>query len=99
MFFFYVLTTSRKYKDTVGGKELKWRKLAHNQLMSPQGPHYSPYSYSKTNLKAQISGKLVSSGKSDVAFTSVSLEKTRLKKLMITWFDTEGGNPGIPPPS
>ena len=51
----------------MGGEELKWRQLAHNQLMSPQGPHYSPHSTAKTNYKSQISGKLVSSGKSDVA--------------------------------
>ena len=39
----------------------------------------------KPNIKAQISGRMVSSassGVSDVAFTSVHSEKTRLKKLM-----------------
>ena len=34
-------------------------------------------------IKAQISGSLVSSGISDIAFASVYSEKTRLKKLMI----------------
>ena len=34
-------------------------------------------------IKAQISGRLVSSGISDVAFPSVHSEKTRLKKLMM----------------
>ena len=34
-------------------------------------------------IKAQISGRMVSSGISDVAITSVYSEKTRLKKLMI----------------
>ena len=65
----------------MGGEELKWHQLAHNQLMSPQGPHFSPYSTAKTNFKAQISG--VSSGISDVAFISVSSEKTRMKKCWI----------------
>ena len=51
--------------------------------MSPQGPHFSPHSTAKTNYKAQISGKFVSSGISHVAFASVYSEKTRLKKLMI----------------
>ena len=65
----------------MGGEELKW--LQHNQLMSLQGPHYGPHSTAKTNIKAKISGKLVSSGISDVAFASVYSEKNRLKKLMI----------------
>ena len=34
-------------------------------------------------IKAQISGKFVSSGISDVAIASVHSEKTRLKKLMM----------------
>ena len=36
----------------------------------------------KLMIKAQISGRLVSSGLSDVVITSVYSEKTRLKKLM-----------------
>ena len=36
----------------------------------------------KPIIKAQISGKLVTSGISDVAIISVHSEKTRLKKLM-----------------
>ena len=67
----------------MGGEELKWLQLAHNQLMSLQGPHYGPHSTAKTNIKAKISGKLVSSGISDVEFASVYSEKNRLKKLMI----------------
>ena len=62
---------------SVGGEELKWRQLAHHQSMSQQGPHFSPHSKAKANHKAQISGKLVTSGISDVATTS---EKTCLKK-------------------
>ena len=37
----------------------------------------------KPFVKAQISGRMVSSGMSDVAFVSVHSEKTRLKKLMM----------------
>ena len=36
----------------------------------------------KPMIKAQISGRMVSSGISDVAFASVYSEKTRLNKLM-----------------
>ena len=35
-------------------------------------------------IKAQISGTMVSSGISNVAFTSVHSEKTRLKNLIMT---------------
>ena len=68
---------------SVGVSDLKWRQLAHNQLMSLQGPHFSPKVQLKPIKKAQISEKLVSSGISDVAFASVYSEKTRLKKLML----------------
>ena len=37
----------------------------------------------KPMIKAQISGRMVSSGISDVMFASVHSEKTRLKKLLI----------------
>ena len=37
----------------------------------------------KPIIKAQISGRMVSSGISDVAFASVYSEKTPLKKLMM----------------
>ena len=36
----------------------------------------------KPMIKAQISGRMISSGTNDVAITSVHSEKTRLKKLM-----------------
>ena len=64
-------------------EELKWHQLAQNQLTSLQGPHFSPHGTAKPIIKSQMSGKLVSSGISDVVFASVSSEKTRLKKLMI----------------
>ena len=43
----------------------------------------------KPILKAQISGRMVSSGISDVVFASVYSEKTRLMKLMILLLITE----------
>ena len=36
----------------MGGEELKWHQLKHNQLMSSQGPHFSPRSTAKTNDKS-----------------------------------------------
>ena len=67
----------------MGGEELKWCQLAHHQLMSQQGPHISPHSAAKTKEKAQISGSMICSHISVVAFASVYSEKTLLKKLMI----------------
>ena len=67
----------------MGGDELKWRQLAHNQLMSPQGPHFSPLSTAKTNDKSIISGRMVSSGISDIVITSIYSKKTLLKKCMM----------------
>ena len=37
---------------SVGGEELKGRQLAHHQLMSQQGPHFSPHSKGKANYKS-----------------------------------------------
>ena len=37
----------------------------------------------KPMIKAQVSGRMVSSGRSDVAIASVHSEKTRLKKCMM----------------
>ena len=51
--------------------------------MSQQRPHFSQHSKAKTNYKAQISGKLVSSGISDVAIASVHSDKTRMKKMIM----------------
>ena len=62
---------------------IKKASASHNQLMSPQGLHFSPYSTAKTNFKAQISGKLVCSGINEVAFVSVSLDKASMKKCWI----------------
>ena len=36
----------------VDGEKLMWRQLAHNQLISLQGPHFSPHSAAKTNDKS-----------------------------------------------
>ena len=67
----------------MGGEELKWCQLAHHQLMSQQGPHFVDTVKLKPIIKAQISGKLVTSGISDVSTASVHSEKTRLKKLIM----------------
>ena len=69
----------------MGSEDLKWRQLAQNNLMSPQGPHFSHYSTAKTNFKKPNRRKIgiLSSGISVVTFASVYSEKTRLKKLMI----------------
>ena len=36
----------------MGGEELKWHQVAHNLLISPQGPYFSPHSTAKTNDKS-----------------------------------------------
>ena len=55
----------------------------NNQLISSQGPHYSPRSTAKPTVKVQISGRMASIGISDVVSTSVYSEKTHMKKLMM----------------
>ena len=67
----------------MGGEELKWRQLAHHQLMSQQGPQFSPHSKAKAIYKSTNPRKLVTNGISDVVFASVYSEKTRLKKCLI----------------
>ena len=54
-----------------------------HQLMSQQSPHFVHTIKLKPIIKAQISGKLVTSGISDVAIASVNSEKTRMKKMII----------------
>ena len=68
---------------SLGGEGLKLRQLAHHQLMSQQGPHFSPHSKAIAIYKAQISRKLVTNGISDVAIASVHSEKTRMKKMIM----------------
>ena len=46
----------------------------------------------KPMIKAQISGRMVSFGISDVAFTSVHSEKSRLKKLMMSIINIKAQN-------
>ena len=36
----------------MGGDKLECRKLTHNQLISPQGPHFNPHITAKTNDKS-----------------------------------------------
>ena len=59
-------------------EELKWRQLAHHQLMSQQEPHFSPHSKAKANYKSTNRRKIGTSGISDVATASVHSEKTRM---------------------
>ena len=51
--------------------------------MRQKRPHFSPHSKAKANYKAQISGKLVTTGIRDVAIVSVYTEKTCTKKCLI----------------
>ena len=67
----------------VGREELQWRQLAHHQLMSQEGPHFSPHSTAKINDKSTFLRKKGLYGNSDVVIASVYSEKTRLKKLMM----------------
>ena len=64
----------------MGGEELKWHQPSHHKLWSL---HFSPHS-TESMIKAHSSGRMVSSGISDVVIASVHSEKTRLKKLMMT---------------
>ena len=59
----------------MGGEELKWRQLAHHQLMSQKVPYFSTHSKVKLIIKPQISGKLVTSGISDVVMTFSTLQE------------------------
>ena len=67
----------------MGGEELKWRQLAHHQLMSQQGPHFSPHSKAKANYKSTNLRKIGNYGISEVTIASVHSKKTRLKKMIM----------------
>ena len=66
----------------MGGDELKWCQLTPNQLISPQGPHFSPHSAAKINDKSTHLRKNGIYWYSDVVTASVYWDKTRVKKLM-----------------
>ena len=66
----------------MGGEELKWHQLTHNQLMSRTDLSLVHTVQLKPTIKAQISGRMASIGVSDVVTASVYLDKTRLKKLL-----------------
>ena len=55
----------------MGREELKRRQLVHHQLVSQQGLHFSLHSIAKTNVIAHFSGRMLSSGVSDVVIASV----------------------------
>ena len=46
------LTLFNWWAISVGGEELKWCQLAHHQLMSQQGLHFSQHSKAKANSKS-----------------------------------------------
>ena len=54
-----------------------------HQLMSKTRPHFIHTVQLKPMIKAQISGRMICSGVSDVSFASVHREKTCLKKMLI----------------
>ena len=62
----------------MGREEFEW---GHHQLWNQHGPQLV-YTV-KSMIKAYSSGRMVSSGISDVVNTSVYCDKTNLKKLMI----------------
>ena len=66
----------------MGGEELKWRQLAHNQLMSQQRPHFSPHSRDKAYYKSINLRKIGNKCFKCFSAPSVHSEKTRQKKLM-----------------
>ena len=72
---------------SVGGEELNWHWLAHHQ------PAYDLILVHtvllKPMIKAQISGRMLYSGISDVVCSSVYSEKTHLKKLKMIIIITE----------
>ena len=51
-FFAHPLPSFNWWEVSVVGEELKWRQLAHQQLMSQQGTHFSPQSKAKANYKS-----------------------------------------------
>ena len=55
------------------GYKLKWRQLAHHQLLSQQGLILVHTEKLKPMIQGPIAGKLVSGGISRVAFASVLL--------------------------
>ena len=82
-----VLFSTTPYLPYIGGRYHWAGKIkmasASIPLMSQQWPHFSPRSKAKANYKRKISGKLVTSGISDVAIASVHSEKTRPKKMIM----------------
>ena len=68
----------------IGGQGgIKMASANNNQLISSQGPHFSPRSSAKTNDKSTYLRKNASIRISDVVTASVCSEKTCMKKLMM----------------
>ena len=66
----------------MGGDILKWCQLAPSANEPAKDLILVHTVQLKPMIKAQISGRMVSSGISDVAIASVHTEKTHLKKLI-----------------
>ena len=66
----------------MGGEELKWHQLPHHQLMSQQGLILVHTVKLNPIIKAKISGKMVASGISVVAFASVSARRLICNTLL-----------------
>ena len=67
----------------MGGDELKWCQLTHNQLIAHKDLILVHTVQLRPSIKAQMSGRMASIGISDVVTASVYFEKTHLKKLMM----------------
>ena len=84
-----VLSSRTTYHPYIGGHIVGWRgiKLASASTPSANEPVKDLILVHavviQQIIKAQISGRMVSSDISDVAITSVHSEKTRLKKCMM----------------
>ena len=73
----YLLLIDGRYRWA--GK-IKMASASTPSVNKPAKASFRPHSKAKANIKAQISGKLVTSGISDVEITAIYFEKTRLKK-------------------
>ena len=83
----FSVTSFRTFLKTGGGiggrGGIKMVSAKHNQLISSQGPYFSPRSTAKTNDKSTNSGRMASIGISDVVTASVYFQKTCMTKLIM----------------
>ena len=67
----------------MGGEELKWHQLKHNQLVSRKDIILVHTVQLKPTMKAQISGRMASICVSDVMTASVNSEMKKCMMIMI----------------